>query len=133
MWFSLGGVLFLVALLFLPILFGKGELSARIAGFIGVAVICILAGILIWFVLSHLVRILTALFICVGLLLIVSGMMDMLSVSTAREATVFQQIYALIEFVGGALVFCAAMILHVLRARLNPDVGNSIKEKRNAP
>ncbi len=93
---------------------------ASILPFISIAAGCVLGGILILLVLSYIVEILTLLCLCVGLFLIVNGIMDMIAVNSAPEETVFHQIYALLEFVGGALVFCAAMILHLLRSKLNP-------------
>lgn len=88
--------------------------------FIGILIACLTIGLVIWLLFSYFLQILTALFVCVGLFLIISGVADMATTSALTERTVFHQIYSLHEFVGGSLVFCAAMILHILRTRLNP-------------
>jgi predicted RNA-binding Zn-ribbon protein involved in translation (DUF1610 family) len=127
--YVLGGVALVVPLVWL---FSgwTGKWGESISTFIGIGMVCIVAGIVIWLVMSHIMEILTLLFICVGMFLIVSGLVDMFDISAAKEATVFQQIYALLEFVGGALVFCAAMILHLLRARLNPPAKANQKDSK---
>ena len=129
-WFYvLGGIVLVILLIWL---LGEriGNWVESIYPSVGVACGCILGGILTWFVLSRIMQILTALFVCVGLFLIVSGIVDMVEISTAKEATVFQQIYALLEFVGGTLVFCAAMVLNLLRSRLNPPTKVNEKDSR---
>jgi uncharacterized membrane protein YidH (DUF202 family) len=69
------------------------------------------------FVSGILLQLIISLLIGLGLLLCASGVLDHLDVEANKDATVFQQIYALLEFVGGALVFCGALILDILRRK----------------
>jgi hypothetical protein len=83
-----------------------------IALVIFLAYLLIISGIVLPFIIAVL--------IAIGLFLTVEGFLNWLIVENSKEGTVLQQIYAMLELVGGALVFCGATILHVLLKRLNP-------------
>jgi hypothetical protein len=70
--------------------------------------------------------------ILIGLWLCFDGFFNRLTVGSSKDGTIFQQIYATVELVGGALVFCGAMILQVVRARLHPHTSDSSAQSEKA-
>jgi hypothetical protein len=66
-----------------------------------------------------LIQVFIALLILVGFFLFCDGFFLKQNVEASKDGTIFQQIYATIELVGGALVFCGAAILHQVRKIAN--------------
>ncbi len=75
--------------------------------------LCLALGYLL-FVSGILLHVIIAVLVVYGLFLCGDGFLLKQNVEASKDGTIFQQIYATVEMVGGALVFCGAMMLSVL-------------------